>query len=254
MSNRPLPYPDAASLAARRAWYAGVGSRDAIERYRPDQFGEGKSALSVLGRIRRQLADFAVTRHRDDLTKLFQRAAGERTRHSKAVVRALDNLPSIPVPHPQVSDPIDPWLPSRAVVALREHGIRTLADLTVRIPRRRRGWLAVPGLRVRSACGIEAFFATHSSLTERVRALVPVVSQEPVVPWERINLPHEVDGSRGTFRGPRRMWTLDASNDYQAIGAWLARHEAAETQRAYRREAGRLLLWGILERGRRCPR
>ncbi|WP_241021553.1 phage integrase family protein [Burkholderia sp. Ac-20353] len=39
------------------------------------------------------------------------------------------------MPHPQISAPIDAWLSSRAVAALRAHGIRTLADLTVRIPR-----------------------------------------------------------------------------------------------------------------------
>lgn len=46
------------------------------------------------------------------------------------------------------------------------------------------------------------------------------------------------------------MCTLEANNDYQAISAWLERHEAAETQRAYRREAERLLLWAIVERGK----
>lgn len=90
----------------------------------------------MIGRIRRQLVEFAVSRHRDDLAKLFQCEAGERTRHCKAVARAIDALPSLVMPHPQISDPIDAWLPSRTVAALRAHGIRTLADLTVRIPRR----------------------------------------------------------------------------------------------------------------------
>nr|WP_310035756.1 phage integrase N-terminal SAM-like domain-containing protein [Paraburkholderia graminis] len=34
------------------------------------------------------------------------------------------------------------------------------------------------------------------------------------------------------------------------MSAWLDRHEAAETQRAYRREAERLLRWAIAERGK----
>lgn len=46
------------------------------------------------------------------------------------------------------------------------------------------------------------------------------------------------------------MCALEASNDYEAIGAWLCLHEAAQTQRAYRREAERLLLWAIVERGK----
>lgn len=46
------------------------------------------------------------------------------------------------------------------------------------------------------------------------------------------------------------MSVLEADDDYQAIGAWLERHEAAEMQRAYRREAERLLLWAIVERSK----
>ncbi len=42
------------------------------------------------------------------------------------------------------------------------------------------------------------------------------------------------------------MCALEADNDWQAINAWLERHEATDTQRAYRREAERLLLWAIV--------
>jgi site-specific recombinase XerD len=242
--------PDTSSLAALRAWYAGMASRDAVVRYCPDVLGEGRSARGALSRIRRQIAGFALSRHRDDLAALFRSAAGERTRHARAVARALEILRSLPVPQPQVSDPVDVWLPARPVAALHHYGISTLADLTVRIPRRRRWWTVIPGLGVKSARQIEGFFASHPKLTERARALVTVASPERVAPWERIHLPHEVDGSRGTFRAPRPMCTLEAGNDYEAIGAWLALHEATETQRAYRREAERLLLCTILERGK----
>ncbi|VWC52503.1 integrase family protein [Burkholderia lata] len=252
MSGRshPQPFPDTTSLSALRAWYAGVGPREAVERYCPQAIGDGQSARGVIGRIRRQLVDFAINRHRGDLAKLFQCPASERTRYRKAAAHAVDILPSILVPHPQISDAIGAWLPARAVVALRAYGILTLADLTVRIPRRHRWWLAISGLGMRSARHIETFFAAHPQLTERARALVVTEMPEPVVPWENIRVPHEVDGSRGAFRAPKPMCALEASNDYQAIGAWLERHEAIETQRAYRREAERLLLWAILERGK----
>ncbi|ARK62127.1 site-specific integrase [Burkholderia pseudomallei] len=242
--------PDAASLAAVRAWYAGASSRDAVARYCPDALGAGRSARGVLGHIRRQLAEFAHQHHRGDLAALFSCEAAERTRHAKAVARALETLRSLPLPEPQVSDSIDRWLPARAVAALRTHGIATLADLTVRIPRRRRWWAAIAGLGARSARQIEAFFAAHPKLTERARALVAAAPPELVVPWEHIRLPYEVDGSQGVFRAPRQMCTLDASNDYEAVSAWLALHESAETQRAYRKEAERLLLWAIIERGK----
>ncbi|MDF7161591.1 integrase, partial [Escherichia coli] len=82
-----------------------------------------------------------------------------------------------------MSDAIDLWLPARAAMALRAHGIATLADLTVRIPRRRRWWAAIDGLGVRSARHIEAFFAEHPKLTERARALVAATPPEWIVPW-----------------------------------------------------------------------
>ncbi|WP_455777014.1 tyrosine-type recombinase/integrase, partial [Burkholderia stabilis] len=71
-----------------------------------------------------------------------------------------------------------------------------------------------------------------------------------IVPWEQLKLPHEVDGSAGTFRAPRATSTLDADNDYAAVHAWLSLHESAATRRAYRKEAERLILWAIVERGR----
>lgn len=246
----PAGFPDTASIATLRAWYAGMSSRAAVERYRPDALGDGRSARGVVGQMRRQLADFARSRHRHDLVGLFQCDASARTRHIKAVAHALEVLRSAPVPLPRISDPVDLWLPPRAVMALRGHDIATLADLTVRIPRRRRWWVAIPGLGVRSARQIEAFFALYPALTERARALIPVAGPTPVVPWEQICLPHEIDGSHGAFQAPRQMCTLEASNDYAAISAWLGLHESTETQRAYRKEAERLMLWAILERGK----
>ena len=238
------------SLSALRAWYAGVGAREALERYCPQALEGGQSARGVIGRMRWKVVGFALSRHRDDLASPFQCSADKRTRHSKAAIRALDILPSLPAPQPLVTDAIDEWLPERAVLALHQHGIRTLADLTVRIPRRQGWWRQIGGLGAQGARHIEAFFADHPALTERARALVAVAAPEPVVPWENIRVPHEVDGSRGAFRAPKSMCALEANNDYQAISAWLERHEAAQTQRAYRREAERLLLWAIVERGK----
>ena len=64
MPDRPtsLPFPDTASLSALRAWYAGVGSREALERYCPQALEGGQSARGVIGRIRRQLASFALSK------------------------------------------------------------------------------------------------------------------------------------------------------------------------------------------------
>ena len=63
-------------------------------------------------------------------------------------------------------------------------------------------------------------------------------------------MPHEVDGSQGTFRAPRASCVLSATNDYEAVQAWLSMHEAPATKSAYRKEAEPLMLWAIIERGR----
>lgn len=62
-------------------------------------------------------------------------------------------------------------------------------------------------------------------------------------------MPHEVDGTMGLHRAPRASCVLRANNDYEAVQAWLSLHEAPATQRAYRKEAERLILWAIVEGG-----
>ncbi|MGE8163715.1 phage integrase family protein [Paraburkholderia sp. NPDC080076] len=253
--------PDADALAALRGWYAGLSSRDTVERYLPHALlVPGASARGILGRIRRQLAAFAHERHRPDLVALFSHPASERTERSTAVLHAITLLPGLADAQPQITDDIGQWLRPRAVRVLRAHGVVTLADLTVRVPRRRQWWRAIEGLGAATAIQIEAFFAAYPNLTERARALV--VSQLPAVhardgaahnvlaPWERIHVPPGVDGTDGTFRAPSNACTLDANNDYEAVQAWLSLHEAPTTQRAYRKEAERLILWAIVERHR----
>lgn len=243
-------FPDADELAALRAWYAGLSVRNAVERYLSAHLGEGRSARGVLGRIRRQLIVIARDVHRGDLATLLAHPAAERRMRAKAVGDAIDVLRHAQVPAPHIGDDVSAWLPARAVEALRAHGIHTLADLTVRIPRRRQWWRAVPGLGAASARRIEAFFSAHSALTERARALIAAQTRGAIVPWEALRLPHEVDGSAGTFRAPRPSCVLDADNDYEAIKAWLSLHESPATQRTYRKEAERLILWAIVERSR----
>jgi len=240
--------PDAASLAALRAWNEGMSARGAVVRYLGHTKADGQSARGMLSGIRRQLVAFAQERHRADLATLFEYTAAERDKHARAVSRAIELLPSLPIPDPTIGDDIAQWLAPRAVQALHAQEIKTLAALTVRIPRRRRWWTAVPGLGVTGARKIEAFFALHPQLTERARSLV--APPQDVVPWERLAVPHKVDGSRGTFRAPRASCTLDADNDYEAVQAWLALHESPATRAAYRKEAERLILWAIVERGR----
>ncbi|MBK5204447.1 MAG: tyrosine-type recombinase/integrase [Polaromonas sp.] len=243
-------FPRTAELATLRAWYAGLPSRDAVDQYLGDQRHDGQSSRSQIGQIRKRLAAFARQRKREDLAAAFEHAESDRAQHSRAAVGAIELLRTITPPEPQITDDISLWLSERSVRSLKTHGINTLADLTVRVPRRRRWWAAVPGLGVTGAKQIEAFFAQHPQLVERARALIVRNAQQEVVPWELLVVPGEVDGSHGTFRAPPESCTLNSENDYEAVQAWLSLHESAATKRAYRKEAERLILWAIVERGK----
>lgn len=249
-SVQPEGFPADSELAALRAWHEGLSARETVVRYLGAKKADGQSSRSMLGRIRRQLAEFARRRHCADLAALFEGPAAQRAQQARAVDAAIEQLRRAPAPQPLIGDPLERWLPARMAAALRAHGLRTLADLTVRVPRRRRWWATIPGLGQAGARTVEDFFALHPELTERARALVVRESPQDIVPWERLAVPHEVDGSRGTFRAPRSSCTLTANNDYEAVQAWLALHESEATQRAYRKEAERLILWSIVERGR----
>ncbi|MPW23263.1 Integrase family protein [Paraburkholderia piptadeniae] len=246
----PAGFPDADEIAVLRAWYTGMSTRGAVERYLPGRLGQSRSARGVLGQIRRALVSVARRAKRDDFVELLEHPVTERMRRAKAVSHAIEILRYGKPPEPEISDPVERWFSERAARALRAQGIATLADLTVRIPRRRMWWKTIPGLGATSAKRIEAVFAAHPALTARARVLIETTRTGIVAPWESLRLPHEVDGSNGSFRAPRATCVLSADNDYAAVQAWLSLHESVATQRTYRKEAERLILWAIVERGK----
>lgn len=243
-------FPTSAELASLRAWYSGMSSRDAVDQYLAEQRHDGQSSRSQIGEIRKMLAAFARQRKREDLATVFEHAESVRIQQGRTAVGAIEQLRTIALPIPKITDEISLWLSRRSVRVLTAHGINTLADLTVRVPRRRRWWTAIPGLGVTGAKQIEAFFAQHPQLVERARALIIPNAQQDVVPWELLVVPSEVDGSNGAFRAPPASCTLNSKSDYEAVQAWLSLHESGATKRAYRKEVERLILWAIVERGK----
>ena len=245
-------FPNEPQLAALRAWYAGVSSREAVERYLPEQKQRGQSARGMIGQIRAQLIAIAKEKHQAALLIVIAHPEKDKRKMAGKVINAIDQLKIAVVPQPLIGDAVGMWFSQRIARTLKEHGIATLADLTVRIPRRKRWWLALPGLGAASAKKIEAFFANHPQLTAKARALIIQTSPE-IVPWENLPtmvLPGDLNGARGTFRAPRAHCTLDAGNDYEAVQAWLSLHENKVTHDSYRKEVERLILWSIKERGR----
>ena len=246
----PDGFPTQMELAALRAWYAGLSSRQAVDVYLSGRKATGQSSRGMLGEIRHRLIDIARQRHRADIAGLLTYPVAERSSHAKAIAYAIETLRATPQPVPRITDDVSLWLSARAANALNAQGIQTLAQLSVRVPRRRRWWTVIAGLGAHGARQIEAFFAVHPSLTERARELMVSEKLQTVLPWERMQVPAGLNGKHGSFRGPTSGCTLDADNDYEAVQAWLALHESGATQRAYRKEAERLILWAVIERGR----
>ncbi|MFM0616368.1 phage integrase family protein [Paraburkholderia nemoris] len=245
----PAALPDLASLAALRAWHEGLTAREAVTRYLAHTRDDGQSSRSVIARIRRRLIACARARQRDDLIPLFTGPAADRTRCAAQVVAALDALRATRIPAPQPADPVSRWLTSRTARALAAAGIGSLAELMLLMRRRRRWWQPVPGLGATGARAVEAFLAQHPKLTARAAVVARTASVGQLVStWSLASLPAALDGSQGRFRAPRETCGLTATNDAEAIAAWLALHDSPHTGRAYRREAERLLLWAIVER------
>ncbi|MFZ2190554.1 MAG: integrase, partial [Candidatus Magasanikiibacteriota bacterium] len=111
----PDGLPDAASLAALRAWYEGLSAREAVARYLGHAKADGQSSRGMLGAIRRRLIRFARRRHREDLAALFNQSLSQRSQHARAVARAIELLPTLSPPQPLIGDDIAQWLHPRAV-------------------------------------------------------------------------------------------------------------------------------------------
>lgn len=79
----------------------------------------------------------------------------------------------------------------------------------------------------------------------------PVAVHSPL-PLERLHVPEALNGRVGSNRAsPDVICQLAADNDLDAVQVWLAEfHDSPQTVRTYRKEAERLLLWALLERGK----
>jgi site-specific recombinase XerD len=252
---RALLAPGAAAVlpagvqAALRAIQADVPARLAFERFAPDLVPPGTSVRGVVSRLRSELVQCARARLRNDLIRTFEAIGVDPGVSSRRLQAALDDLARTPAATPTIDDSLEHWLEARTVAALRRQRIRTFGELTLKVPRLKRWWRAVPGLGERAARRVEAFFAAHPSLTAQARALV-CAEQSELIPWERLTVPSALDGSRGAYRAPVRSCVLAARNDYAAVQAWIELQESPSTRRAYRKEAERLILWAIVECGK----
>ena len=196
----------------------------------------------------------------------YPQAADERAvRVAQLIDRqlaALTWVEDLLVTDPLPADPVGAWFDATLAARLILSDMRTIGDLHRRAGERYRWWVQVPRLGEKSAQRLVRWLTDHEATLGPLapQALVPArtlardrrarPASTALLPLESFMVPAALDGSEGDNRRPGRC-ALDAQNDYEAIMAWLAaRAVNPNTARTYRREAERLLLWAVLERGR----
>jgi len=205
------------------------------------------------------------------------RGAGASARRARLIERQLEALrwlESLVAQDPRPGDGVSAWLNPSVARRLADAGMPTLFALVERINGvGARWWSQVPGVGERKAARILDWLQANEGVlgglrvgrhvalprsllsAETLDAVVPASTS--LVPIEKFLLPPELAGNSE----PQAACSLAARDDREAILAWLdrLRSEPAKerppatlnsTQRAYRKEAERLLLWAVLERGR----
>jgi len=187
--------------------------------------------------------------------------AAERRRRRNARLRerqleVLADLERSATVTARESDPVDAWLAPGLASKLLAAGFVTLGDLARVIRRGDRWYAALKGIGVGKArmivdqvgrlLGLGSMSPTTSPATSLASAAAASIAR--TLGGEAAG---ELDGSRGTNRADRQP-TIDATNDRQAIEAWLAAiaSRSPSTNASYRKEAERWLLWCLLERSK----
>ncbi len=233
----------------------------------------------------------------------YGRATQRLKRRARLIARQLEALRWLETQiaqAPKPGDSVAAWLNPTLAGHLETAKIFTLAQLVERINGVGRRWYAgIKAMGETKAQRIvewlheiahghpaipELMLGRHVALPRRqlfAHELQAVVSPATDIrPLEKFIVPGELDGSRGLYRRPQAQCLLKATNDYQAILAWLRSKQGlspeqkavlksrrrqrdtgvelgldwlqalSHTQRAYRKEAERFLLWAITHKGK----
>jgi site-specific recombinase XerD len=195
----------------------------------------------------------------------FKDPVGER-------VRALNYLETVLSVMPAATDRLESWFARPVVKCLRNMGIITLGDLVRFINVYGYRWYStIRGLGAQRAAHVVQWLILEqdhlnllvsanvhepkSKRELRVESLLTAVGQDSVAlgqfgagtlmasAMHRMQARPALAGAQGEFRSHMAN-TLGANNDLEAVTAWLSRYnEKPATQRSYRKEAERFLLW-----------
>ena len=195
----------------------------------------------------------------------FKDPVGER-------VRALNYLETVLSVIPTATDRLESWFARPVVKCLRNMGIITLGDLVRFINAYGHRWYStIKGFGAQRAKQVLHWLtleqdhlnllvsaSVHEPKSKRelrIATLLPSVGQDSmavrqfgagtlvVSAIQRMQATPALAGGTGDFRSHMAN-TLGAKNDLEAVSAWLSRYnEKPSTQRSYRKETERFLLW-----------
>ena len=187
------------------------------------------------------------------------RATQRLRRRARLIARQLEALrwlESLVAQSPEAGDAVAAWLNPTLASHLEAADIFTLAHLVERINGVGRRWHAgikamgegkalrvvewLQNLANTDQASIDLQLGRHVAMPRSklyAHELQAVVAPATAIrPLEKFIVPVELDGTRGLYRRPQAQCLLKATNDYQAILAWLrSKHGLTPDQKAHRK-------------------
>ena len=202
------------------------------------------------------------------VTGRVDRKSQRNERLRKKQIDALFYFEQLLGVNPALNDSLHGWIDPALANRLNKASIFEIGELIVHINANGyRWWRLIPRLGEKAASQIVAWLNTEtiqSSIKIRVgkrslvksselKSLAPSeirAKQFGIVPIEYLHIPEHFTGQNGTNRNEKN-W-LNCANDYEAIHKWLEikTKTGSNTWRNYRKEAERLLLWCLIEKGK----
>lgn len=245
------------------------------------------------------LLDFSEAEQLEAYHERFGARTSNESRRARLIAKQLDALAWLESlhtqTHPRATDAIASWLHPDLADRLEVAGIETLSDLVDRInglgmrwwagiraigstkSQRIMDWLRANESSIGLALGVHVDAKRSSLSPEHLMSVVAPATA--VVPLEKLVLPPALNGGHGYNRVPQYLCRIPASNDIEAVLAWIdAKKDSSSegavdqrqnhrdnppspvsskrtdvlshTQRAYRKEGERFLLWSIVQQAK----
>lgn len=274
--------------ALLRGWAQGLALHRLAAQYYDDQ--PAAATRRVIERLRLRLVAHARAHGKTDWADALRASAKDWSRRGEAVLAAIRGIDALPALKPTLQDVPAQWLPSPLTKklpsgtfprfadlfdALDCHGYdwwRPLSKFGPASARKVVQWLMAQGDAFGRAVPTAALIKPlRSRAPPRLPSMLkqPLDSTSALAPLDHFAFPAVVDAEAVGAAMPLRLDGVDgsnrapllsplspsstpfAANDYEAIQRWLTTvADRPHTYRTYRKEAERLLLWAVYQRGR----